>query len=351
MVKDDLDPIQPAEVVRMFHEEMKDEHAESTRRAEKHRLKAFLQFCEEEGIENLNDLDGRHLFEYKSWRRNGTGDGREPIKKVTLKGQLATLRRLLRFAEDINAVDKNLYERINLPKLNGSEEVSESTLKPDRAFEILDYLEQAQPSTRDHIIFLLLWKTGARTGAIRCLDLVDLDLDGNHPSLTGPAIHFVHRPDKGTPLKNKDKASRWKRISEESAYHIKNYIKFHRNEVTDEFGRKPLITTKYGRPAANTIRSSLYRVTRPCWRGEPCPHNRDIDQCDATHLDHASKCPSSRSPHDVRSGRVTYYRRQDVPRIVVEEDLDASAEILGRHYDRRSDREQAEQRSKHLEDL
>lgn len=221
----------------------------------------------------------------------------------------------------------------------------------DRSLAILDYLEHAQPGSRDHIIFLLLWKTGARTGAIRGLDLRDVDLDGTHPRVNGPAVHFVHRPDTGTPLKNQQKGSRWNRISERTARYIADYIDYHRDDVTDDFDREPLITTEYGRPAGNTLRTTLYRVTRPCWRGEACPHDRDIDECEATHLDKASKCPSSRSPHDLRSGRVTYYRREDVPRQVVQDRLNASEDILDRHYDRRSDREQAEQRSDYLPDL
>lgn len=347
----DLDPIPPVEAVEMFHDAMLDEHARSTRRSEKHRLRAFIQFCDEHEIENLNDLSGRDLFKYRSWRREGHGDGREPIKLVTLKGQLATLRRFFRFAGNIDAVDPELYEQLTLPTMKNGEDVSDSTLDPDRAIEILDFLEHAQPATRDHIIVLLLWETGARTGAVRGLDLRDLDLDGSHPRLSGPAVHFVHRPETGTPLKNHEMGTRWNRISDIAARYIEDFIEYHRPDVTDHYGRNPLITTRYGRPAGNTMRKTLYRVTRPCWYREPCPHDRDIAQCEATHLDHASKCPSSRSPHDLRSGRVTYYRREDVPRQIVKERLNASTDILDRHYDRRSDREQAEQRSNYLPDL
>ncbi|MDZ7849881.1 MAG: site-specific integrase [Halodesulfurarchaeum sp.] len=330
---------------------MIDEHAESTRRSEKHRLKAFVQFCDEHGIEDLTELTGRDLYLYRSWRREGQGDDREPIKTVTLKSQLASLRRFLRFAADIDAVQATLYEQVSLPVMRNGEDVSESTLEADRALEILDYLEHAQPASRDHIIVLLLWKTGARTGAIRGLDLRDLDLEGTHPRVSGPAIHFVHRPDTGTPLKNQDKGTRWNRISGVTARYISDYIEYNRPNVTDEHGREPLIATQYGRPAGNTLRTTLYRVTRPCWRNEPCPHDRDTETCEATHLDHASKCPSARSPHDLRSGRVTYYRREDVPRRVVKDRLNASEDILDRHYDRRSDREQADQRSDYLPDL
>ena len=347
----DLDPISPVDAVEMFHDAMRDEHAESTRKAERHRLNAFLQFCDEQEIENLNEFTGRDIYRYRTWRREGQGDGREAIKLVTLKSQLATLRRFLRFAGDIDAVPSNLYEQLSLPVMKNGEDVSDSTLEVDRAIEILDYLEGAQPGSSNHIILLLLWETGARTGAVRGLDLDDVDLEGNHPRFSGPAVHFVHRPDTGTPLKNQENGTRWNRISEKAAGYLKDYIKYHRRDVTDDHGRRPLITSSYGRPAGNTFRTTLYRVTRPCWRGEECPHDREIEECEATNIDKASKCPSSRSPHDVRSGRVTYYRREDVPRRIVKDRLNASEDILDRHYDRRSDREQAEQRSEFLPDL
>nr|WP_309484942.1 tyrosine-type recombinase/integrase [Halorhabdus salina] len=347
----DLDPISPAEAVEMYHNAMKDEHADATRQGERYRLKAFLEFCDEEEIENLNSLSGRDLYKFRIWRREGHGDDRGPVKLVTLKGQLATVRRFLRFAADIDAVDPELFEQLNLPTMKNGEDVSNTTLSPERAIEILDYLEGAYPATRQHLIVLLLWETGARTGAVRGLDLEDVDLDGDHPRFSGPAVHFVHRPEQGTPLKNQNKGSRWNRISEKAAAYIEDYLEYHRHDVTDDYGRDPLLTTEYGRPAGNTFRTALYRVTRPCWRNEECPHDRDPYECDATKLDKAAQCPSARSPHDVRSGRVTYYRREDVPRQVVQDRLDASDRILDRHYDRRSDREQAEQRSNHLPDL
>lgn len=346
-----LDPISPRDGISMFHDAMRDEHAESTRRSAKHRLRSFLQFCNEHDINNLNDLNGRDLYNYRTWRREGQGDGYDEIKPVTLKSQLATLRRFLRFAANIDAVPPELYEQVKLPTMKNGEDVSDSTLRPERAIAILDYLEHAHPATRNHIIILLLWTTGARSGALRALDLRDLDLNGSHPRVSGPALHFVHRPDTGTPLKNQENGTRWNRINEKTAGYLADYIEYHRHDVTDEYDREPLLTTEQGRPAGNTIRTNLYRVTRPCWRGEPCPHDRDVDNCEYTHLDKASQCPSARSPHDVRSGRVTHYRREDVPRQVVQDRLNASEDILDRHYDRRTDLEQAEQRSDYLPDL
>ncbi|MEF8808143.1 MAG: site-specific integrase, partial [Natronomonas sp.] len=58
---------------------------------------------------------------------------------------------------------------------------------------------------------------------------------------------------------------------------------------------------------------------------------------------------SARSPHDVRSGRVTAHRLADEDRALVSDRMNASEEILDKHYDRRSHRQRAEQRRNHFD--
>ena len=342
----DLEPITPAQALEMYQEGRRDELSESTLSAQIYRLESFLQWCDEEGVDNLNDLTGRDLYAFRVWRREGQGDGRKEVATITLRGQLATLRAFLRFCADIDAVDEDLYTKVPLPSVSGAEGVSDTTLEPDRAIEILDYLQRYEYASRRHVTLLLLWHTGARGGGIRALDLDDCDLDVDKPGL-----QFAHRPETGTPLKNGDNGERWNSISGHVAGVLLDYIEGPRKSVTDEYGRVPLLTTNAGRPAISTIRDTLYAVTRPCWRGAECPHDRDLEECEATGYAKMSKCPSSRSPHDVRSGRVTAYRRDDVPRRVVGDRLDASDDVLDRHYDRRSNRQKAEQRRDYLPDL
>jgi len=329
----------------MYLEAKQDELTEGTIKGHKYRLEAFTQWCDEYGIDDLRDLNGRDLYEYRIWRREGHGDNRDEIKPVTLRAQLATLRSYLRFAADIDAVPSDLREKVPLPTVSGGQDVSNTTLEPERAEAILDYLERYKYASRIHVTLLLMWHTGARVGALRGLNLGDLDLDADPPG-----IKFVHRPGEGCPLKNKENGERWNTLSPRVARTVEDYIDGPHNEHVDDYGNKPLLTTSEGRASVSTLRDTLYSVTRPCWRGAECPHDRDPAECPATEYARASTCPSSRSPHDVRSGRVTAYRRRDVPRRVVSDRLNASEGILDKHYDRRSAREKANQRRDYLPD-
>lgn len=346
----DLDPLAPDEARKLYLDARQDELTEDTLEGQDYRLRAFATWCDEEGVENLNELDGRDLYQYRVWRREGGYSGEE-LANVTLRGDLATIRAFLRFCGDIDAVGPELFTQVPLPQVSHGGDVSETTLDPDRAKAILDYVSQYHYASRNHVVLLVLWNTGCRISALRALDLRDLDLEAKRPNAEGPALHFVHRPDAGTGLKNAEKSERWNAVSEYVAGVIRDYIEGPRREVVDDHDRNPLVTTAQGRVSRSTVRETLYRLSRPCWRGEECPHDRDPEDCEATENGKMSKCPSSRSPHDVRSGRVTGYRLMDVPRVVVSDRMDASEEILDKHYDRRSERQRAAQRREHLEGL
>lgn len=132
-------------------------------------------------------------------------------------------------------------------------------------------------------------------------------------------------------MKNKDQSTRWNTLSTHVGHILEDYIGDTRIQNKDDFDRDPLISTRKGRIAVTTIRDNVYRVTRPCWRGVRCPHNEDPETCEYTAYPKMSMCESARSPHDVRSGRVTAYRLDDVPRQVVSDRLNASRQILDKH--------------------
>lgn len=332
-----LDPIAPDAAVKFYLDQRREELSQQTLRSHQYRLKQFVDWCEDvKEITNMNDLSGRDLHAYRVHRRE---EGE--LRLVSLQGQLSTLRVFLGFCASIDAVPEGLRSKVMLPTVSGSEQASETNLDAACAESALEYLDRYHYASREHVIMLLLWRTGMRAGAVRALDLDDCDLESN-------SLHLVHRPEEDTPLKNAENGERWVALSPRIARVVEDYISGPRVDILDEFGREPLLTTSHGRASRSTVRDAVYRRTRPCDYGEPCPHDRDPAECEAVEFDAASKCPSSRSPHDVRSGAITAHLLEDVPVEIVSDRMDVSQSVLDRHYDRRTEREKMEQRRKHL---
>ncbi|GAA0665464.1 tyrosine-type recombinase/integrase [Natronoarchaeum mannanilyticum] len=335
-MSDELQPLAPEAAVDLYLDSRRDEVTSETLTSHKYRLKMFVEWCEENSITNINDLSGRDLHAYRVDRRD---DGE--LKPVTLRGQLSTLRAFLRFCASVDAVPEGLASKVLLPTLSESDRASETKLDPERAEHILEYVSRYQYASRTHVVFALLWRTGIRTGSIRALDMGDF-----YPE--EQALELVHRPETGTPLKNKQNAERMVALDGRLIRMLEEYIDGPRHDKTDEYDREPLVTTQQGRPAASTIRDTIYRITRPCTVGKECPHDRDPDDCPAMETRSSSRCPSSRSPHDIRSGAITAHLLEDVPVEIVSERCDVSRDVLDRHYDRRTEREKMEQRRDHL---
>lgn len=191
----------------------------------------------------------------------------------------------------------------------------------------------------------LLWHTGIRTGTAQALDMTDLDAERER-------LRIRHRPDTETPLKNAEAAGRYITLSAEVTEVLAAYISESRHAVSDEYGREPLLTTKRGRLAKNSIRRSVYAATRPCATGRDCPHSKDPETCEAAQrTNDACKCPSSVSGHPVRRGSITHFLRRDVPEKVVSDRMNVSQDVLDEHYDRRTEDEKAEQRRQFLSNI
>jgi len=174
-------------------------------------------------------------------------------------------------------------------------------------------------------------------GAIRGLDRRDFDAEDQY-------LAFVHRPETGTTLKNKRRGERLVSLSDTVTEAVQAYLRNpNRWDKRDEYGREPLITSREGRLSTNTARRVTYEATLPCTYGD-CPHGKDPRSCDWTGRNHASKCPSSRSPHRVRTGSITWQLNCGLPPAVVSERVNASPEVIRDHYDKAANREEMEER-------
>ncbi|QDX40537.1 site-specific integrase [Salarchaeum sp. JOR-1] len=335
---DDLEPLTPAEGKALFQENRRGEVSDATLRSHGYRVERFVEWCDANDIENLNELSGRDLQRYKMSRKS-------EVKKTTLKSQLDTLRVFLRFCESIDAVRDGLAESVIIPRLEPDERSSDAILHPDRAQHILEFLDKYEYATPQHTILRLLWESGARTGSIRALDLDDVHTQAGYASIR-------HRPETDTPLKNGEGGERDIALSAAACATIDDYVETYRHDVTDDHGREPLLTTKFGRMTVNTFRYHVYQLSRPCMAGRECPHGRDPDECEATEIRHAaSKCPDSVSPHAVRSGAITHFLSEDTPDGVVSDRMDVSQAVLDRSYDKRSLQQKMQQRREHLPDF
>ena len=183
-----------------------------------------------------------------------------------------------------------------------------------------------------------------RRSALRSIDLDDLRPNDY-------ALILEHRPDTGTVLKNHDDGERWVYLGPRWYQIVDDYVEKHRIDVTDDYGREPLITSMYGRPTGDTIYKWVNVATQPCQYGRECPHDRDPNTCKATTTGYSSQCPSARSPHAIRRGSITHHLMYGTSPEVASERMDVSLEILYKHYDARDEQSKMDVRKYNLPDI
>ncbi|WP_353634585.1 tyrosine-type recombinase/integrase [Halobacterium sp. NMX12-1] len=309
------------------------------------RLKLFVEWCEGVGITRIGDLQPYDINEYYDIR---SGD----VAPSTVEGEMYTLKKFCEFLEQLGAVDDDLAEKVPIPDVPEEARSSDTKLDSDQALALINFHRNnpATFGTRAHVFLELAWYTGARQGGLRALDVRDFDRDQH-------CLEFRHRPSTGTPLKNKLHGERAVGIPSETTRAVSQYLNKHRYEVHDDHGRQPLLASRNGRPTDNTVRVWSYLATLPCTAGS-CPHGKEPPSCDWTERDQASKCPSSRAPHHVRTGSITWQLNSGIPIEVVSQRVNAGVDVIEEYYDKpsteelwRRRRQQMEQRRNHLDNL
>lgn len=365
----DLEPIEPREAFHLWMDKQSGRKADETLSSYRYRVRPFIEWLEDRGIENINELDGRDILVFDAKRQE------RDVQQNTLNNQFKTIRLFLKFCADIEAVEQDLHKKVDPPSLSKNERVNQEKVPSERANRILEYLERFKYASRDHVLFLLLWRTTARLGAIRSLDLGDIYLEKEDikrlryqedinvggeiideilENVEIPFIYFRHRPDSDTPLKNRGGGGRPVNISEEVGEVLEAYIRVNRHEPSEDSDRRPLITTKKGKTARITksgIRQRIYILTQPCRIDRECPHNRDVPTCEARDPGQESKCPSSRSPHRVRTGSITWHRDQGWPPEVLAERANTSVEMISDVYDQPEALKRMNSRREYLSEL
>lgn len=294
--------------------------AESSIKAWKYRLKLFAEWAEGVDCGYARDLDPILLDEYFEIRASA-------VTPATLEGEMWTLKKFVEYLEQLDLVEDGLTDSVRIPDLDKEDRTDDTTYPYKEAYPQLSYYRNSLElrASREHAFLELLWYTGARQGGIRGLDVRDFDPDRE-------SVEFHHRPDTGTTLKNKTRGERPVALPPEPKAVVREYIDKNRYSIHDDHGRQPLLASAEGRPGTNTLRVWSYLATLPCVR-EPCPHGKTRDTCIWTEYAHCSKCPSSRSPHKIRSGSITWQLNRGIPPEVVAERVNASKDVIYDHYD------------------
>ena len=285
-------------------------------------MKLWYEWCQSVGITEVGQLKPYDMDEYYDIRASD-------VQPVTLEGEMWTLTHFTKFLESLNAVDDGLSDAIRIPDLDPEDRSNDTKLHTEDALALLQYYRSSETDfgKRKHAFLELAWFTGARQGGIRALDIRDVELGEE-----GYA-DFRHRPETGTPLKNKLSGERPVALTPETVDVLKHYKRNYRFKVRDDHGRQPFLTSMRGRASTGALRMWSYTATLPCVHG-PCPHGKRSDDCEWVEYSHASKCPSSRSPHQIRTGAITWFLNRGWPPEDVAERVNATVRTIESHYDK-----------------
>jgi site-specific recombinase XerD len=292
-------------------------------------LRQFINWCEsdDDRPENVGEIDNWHVSDFKM-------DRREEIEDVTLYNQMSALRVFLQWCEKRDLLE-GISEGIIMPEVE--DDARDEKMDPEKGEAVLQGLRTYEYASAKHVSFALLWTTGIRAGTLRSLDVSDYHSDEMY-------LEIVHRPDSGTPLKNKTSAEREINLHEWVCVLLDDYIDGRRIEQTDDAGREPLLTTEHGRVHRNTIRKYIKAVTRPCEFSNDCPYDRTIEDCEATAYNKSAGCPGSVSPHPLRRSAITNLLNEGHSKELISGRVDVSTKVLDKHYDARTEGEKRELR-------
>jgi len=144
--------------------------------------------------------------------------------------------------------------KVESPNLDHNDNVREVMLDPEDGETVLDYLRKYEYASLEHVTAELLWRSSLRRGAAVALDVDDYDAGTEQ-------LAVRHRPETGTPIKNKGRGERVIALQGSLCELLDDWIADQRPDMTDEHGREPLLATTQGR-------------IHETWRQGPSPSRR-----------------------------------------------------------------------------
>jgi len=309
------------EAVDLFIRRKRTEWKGETERTYRKGLAEFEEYAEESGIETVSDLN--------RWNVGGYTDHLldQDYARVTVASRQKKAKTWLKYLEGQGVIQLGLHLAIETLKLTDEEQTSDQQLAPEDAQQLLSFYRNSREwrGTTRHAMLEVIWHVGCRISGVRALDLSDYDPEAGD-------LKFRNRPDKGTRLKRGKTHERNVTLSETPNEVIRYYVARERPDIRDEHGRKPLFPSRQGRASDGAIRGWMYLATQPCMAVE-CPHGHRRPNCEYVPRDSASRCPSTRSPHAIRRGSITWQRNLGFDEETVASRAAATPSVIRRYYD------------------
>lgn len=295
-----------------------------------HGVDTFADFAAEHGIITVGEIDAKVLARYRSWLADRYDNA------STLGHYGKGVRQWLKYLGEVGDVPADLHKRLRPHRVPPEERRSESKIPVERLDKIVDYMDTHFPCHRDTILLKVTSMVGPRITDIRAIDVTDvqINVDGQ------PIIKVRDRPETGTGLKrgktHEHNHERNVPITKELFDQIKVYVKEHRNDVTDDFGREPLFASRRGRLSKSSMRETAYK-----WS---CGQHNGLQDCDCTERrqkSQCSKCSLSVGMHAIRAAAITRLRNKGATWEDISQVVGAKPAVLQQHYDRSSMAEQS----------
>ncbi|WP_435147205.1 tyrosine-type recombinase/integrase [Halobaculum sp. P14] len=310
-----------AEAINLYLRRKRPDWNGGTERTYRRNLGVFEDYAEEEDLETVDDLT--------RWTISGFTDYllEQDYSRVTVAGRQKTVRTWLKYLESQGVLDLGLHLAVEPLKTTDEEETSDQQLKPEDARTLIEFYRSSASwrGTRRHAVLEVFWHVGCRQAGLRALDLGDYDAEKG-------VLKFRNRPESGTRLKRGNGHERNVQLSEQPRRVLDLYIARERIDKRDEHGREPLFTSNHGRPVDSTVRGWMYLATQPCMATE-CPHEKRRPNCSWVPRDQAGKCPSTRPPHAIRRGSITWQRNLGFDEETVAKRVAATPQTIRRYYD------------------
>jgi hypothetical protein len=337
----DLKSILPREAIKWYIDHRRDEVRMPTRRKHESSLGTFVDWTDEVSIEDMNELGGRRLMAYKTWLKTESD-----LATISLNGNLAILQRFLRFCERSRPSRRTSPTG---PRSRTSRRRRKSTTRSRQTTKLSRFRHTTgnssmPPAVRSSSISSPRWVSTRRSLWDRSRGLRAGQTGHPSSSRTKGAEEY------GTPLKNGPDGERIINISDQLRDFIVDYVEQIRDDVFDQYGRRPLFTTANGRPSTATIRRDFYKMSRPCEYSGGCPHDREIAECDAAKNANAADCPSRFSTHPLRKWAIMSQLNAGVPKELLSDRVDVSVPVLDKHYDQRTEERKSRHRHEALKD-